>query len=136
MSQLLVDDRYLVLGLPAVFADLRNVANGNAQQPHMYKQAVAKLIQLMWCEGTALQELIDYAYTYTLFPNFANDLKQLTVEIYNQFTEQHPNAFPICTACVKATDQAEVCCSMQSCCFSPLLFAAFSVAEFWRSDHS
>ena len=107
-----IDTDLLVLGVPAIFADLKQRSAVDPRLAHEYKQAIALVIMLMAQEDTALKQLTEHP-SYSEFPAYRADVLQLASDLLAHFKEQHPDTEPICSACVKATDQAQVCaCSL------------------------
>ena len=98
-----IDDRRLILGIPAMVQDLLD-----RDCKRQYKGALTSLCILTMQPGTALKELTVNA-VLARFERFSADRERLSQGLHANFMERHPDAIPICSACVKASDQAEVC---------------------------
>ena len=99
-----IDDRLLVLGIPAMFAHIKEKNSKDE-----YKHALARLVTLMNHEGTGLKSMVDFA-RYSKFNYAQRDREQLTQSLHACFKEHFPSAQPACEKCAKSKDQAEVSC--------------------------
>lgn len=66
-------------------------------------------------KDTALTRMVD-SLKYSRFHDAQLDQKRLAEALHKWFEQQHPNYLPICSDCAKASDQAEVCSILISCC--------------------
>lgn len=104
----MIDDKKLILGIPALVQDLKDRSNLDQVCWKHHRQAVTSLSMLLEQPGTALEELVRLAWL-SGFPNYMSNHKQLSQDLYAYFKERHPSAIPVCSACAKASGQAEVC---------------------------
>ena len=103
-----LEDRFLILGIPGMFAEICLSAGDNEHLLHAYKHSVGQLALLMQKEGTALKRMVDWM-EYSRFPFAEDNLQQLAQALHGWFQTRYRDIVPVCSNCAKSPGQAEVC---------------------------
>ena len=122
-----IDDRYLILGIPGMFAGIWHRIGMDEQRLHDYKLSVGKLAILMKEKDTALMRMVDFL-RYSRFHYAQQNHKRLAEALHVWFEQLHPDCVPICPDCAKPSDQAEVSSILPSC--RPFKLAQFVTLKF------
>lgn len=98
-----IDVRQLVLGIPAMLADIKERSHDD------YQKAIRHLAGLMHQPDTELKRLSDWLYRYSSFPHAGEHQRQMAEGLWQHFQDCHPNAVPTCPCSATNAGQAEVC---------------------------
>ena len=110
-----INEGYLILGIPGMFAGIRHSIGIDEQRLRDYNLSIGKLAILMQEKDTALMRMVDFL-KYSRFHYAQHNQKRLAEALHKWFEQQHADYLPICSDCAKASDQAEVCFILLSCC--------------------